>query len=125
MSDRPNKPSKRNASRARKNNRKEQLGEIEYYMNRNGNDTQIIKNIAVSTLIPKVERSGDIQQSHHKLLGLPYFDDFDEGLNEHFVTNPFWSFTMVVKKGGDHKLLFSSQEDAESLYHVLIKEDLQ
>lgn len=125
MNDRSNKPPKRNGSKHRKRNKQEQLGEIEYYLNRDGNDTQIVKDIAISSLIPKVDDGKKkILTSEFNLSGIPFFVEIDEGTEEKAVANPFWSFTMVMKKGGNHKLLFSSQEQAEDLFHVLLKEDL-
>ncbi len=124
MNDSSNKPPKRNRMKARKNNRQEAVREIEYYLNHDGDDTQIIKNIAVSSLIPKVETDKtDDLASQYNLSGVPFFMGLEESLADNFEANPFWSFTMMVKEGGDHKLLFSSQEDAEELYTILLKED--
>ncbi len=110
--------------KARKNNRQETVREIEYYLNHDGNDTQIIRNIAVSSVIPKVETDKtDDLASQYKLSGVPFFTGLEDTLADNFGANPFWSFTMMVKEGGNHKLLFSSQEDAEELYTILLKED--
>ena len=124
MNDSSKKPPKRNGLKARRNNRKEAVREIEYYLNHDGNDTQIIKNIAVSTLIPRANtlKHNDLT-TQYNLAGVPFFIGLEESLAEDLGTNPFWSFTMMVKEGGNHKLLFSSQEDAEELYTILLKED--
>jgi hypothetical protein len=124
MNDKSNKSPKRKSLKAGKNKPTEAIREIEYYLNQNGNDTQIIKNIAISSLIPRVESSKQSRlASQYKLLGVPFFMGPDDGFPAPVVTSsPFWSFTMMIKEGGDHKLLFSSQEDAEELYTVLLKE---
>jgi hypothetical protein len=124
MNDSSNKPPKESRMKARNKNRQEAVKEIEYYLNQDGDDTQIIKNIAVSSVIPKVETyKKEDSASQDSLSGVPFFAGLEESLAENFGANPFWSFTMMVKEGGDHKLLFSSQEDAEELYTILLKED--
>lgn len=124
MNDKSNKSPKRKSLKDEKNKPTEAVKEIEYYLNQNGNDTQIIKNIAVSSLIPRAETSRQSRlASQYKLLGVPFFMGIEDGLPAPVAASPFWSFTMMIKEGGNHKLLFSSQEDAEALYTLLLKED--
>ncbi len=122
MKNRPKKPNQKSFAKNRKTNQ-EFIREIEYHLNQNGNDTQIIRNIAVSSLIPKVESDRKSRFSEqYKLLGVPYFMGFDDDLAEQNQAHAYWSFTMMVKEGGDFKLLFSSQEDAEELYTEFLKD---
>ncbi len=99
------------------------IREIEYYLSQNGNDTKIIRDIAISSLIPKVESYRELQEEvEGNLLGFPFYVSFDEDNAVRAESNPYWSFTMMVKESGDHKLLFSSAEEAESLYTEILKE---
>lgn len=100
----------------------ESVKEIEYYINNNGNDTQIIRNIAVSSLIPIVGSDKKNEpKDDYSLLGELYFNSLEDRLFEKKGIDSVWSFTMMVKDSGDHKLLFSSQEDAEQFYTEILK----
>ena len=122
MNDRSKKPPKKEKRIKSSHKPAEALREVEYYLNHDGNDTRIIRNIAISSLIPTVVSSKPKPYvSEYKLLGVPFFTGLEEDLIERNEPNPFWSFTMMVKDSGDHKLLFSSQEDAEQFYTEILK----
>ena len=120
-----NDRSKKSPKKRKKNNNHKQsetIKEVEYYLNNDGNDTRIIRNIAVSSMIPTVGSDRQKQFiSEYELLGVPFFTGIEDELLERNESNPFWSFTMMVKDSGDHKLLFSSQEDAEQFYTEILK----
>lgn len=122
MKNRPKKPNQKNRPKNRKKD-SDFIKEIEYHLNQNGNDTQIIRNIAISSLIPKVdsERRNRFSEQYN-LTGVPYFMGLEDELARKQDVQAYWSFTMMVKEGGDHKLLFSSQEDAEELYTEFLKD---
>jgi hypothetical protein len=122
MKNRPKKPNRKNQMKNKKKN-PDYVREIEYHLNQNGNDTQIIRNIAVSSLIPKAgpDRRNRFSEQY-QLLGVPYFMGFEDELARQNEAHAYWSFTMMVKEGGDHKLLFSSQEDAEEFYTEFLKD---
>ncbi len=123
MNDRSKKSAKKRDLRTKAKSDKGKLQEIEYYLNHNGDDTKIIKNIALSSLVPKAETGKQSTlATHYKLMGVPFFIGLEDEMEQRIESSPFWSFTMMVKDNGDHKLLFSSQEDAEDLYNEILKD---
>ncbi len=96
---------------------------IEYYLSNNGSDTKVVRDIALSALIPRANGDKKIQHvTKDEVYKFPFFIDNIFGITEIEEENPFWSFTMMIKDGGEHKLLFSSQEDAEEIYTEVLKE---
>ncbi len=123
MSDKSGKIPKKKKMKAKAVKQSNPIREIEYYLSQNGNDTRIIRNIALSSLIPTVESNRENSAgSEEDLFGMPFSLSFEDEYAVRRAANPFWSFTMMVKESGDHKLLFSSAEEAEELYTEILKE---
>lgn len=98
------------------------MPDIEHYLDENGSDTRFIKNIALSTVVPKalsVDKENLVIEN--KLVSIPLHMNMAEELSRVMNPNAVWSFTMMIKESGDQKLLFSSQEDAEKMYLEIIK----
>lgn len=123
MSDKSGKIPKKKKTRTKAVKPSKPINEIEYYLSQNGNDTRIIRDIALSSLIPRVESEKEAGTGFEgNLLGVPFYISMEDELNGKKESNPYWSFTMMVKESGDHKLLFSSAEEAELLYTEILKE---
>ncbi|MBU2512036.1 hypothetical protein KJ966_11915 [bacterium] len=123
MSDKSGKIPKKKKMKTKAVKQSSPIREIEYYLSQNGNDTRIIRNIALSSLIPKAE-SDKVNTANFEgnLLGIPFIFNLEDEFTGHKGFNPFWSFTMMIKESGDHKLLFSSADEAEELYTEILKE---